>query len=149
MPTGAQIVDSFVKSLRGHEAATVVRSAISRNVFEIRGFVNVLLYVKGRGEAPYRWGVTANVVHRLQQQEILWFVILLFESENTGYLLPSKDVMDHIKNTWPLAGDGDYKPATGSYLSGSPPFSSFAQFLEQLVAHVNQTLLLAGKTRIV
>jgi hypothetical protein len=40
MPTGAEIVDSFVKSLHGHEATTVVRSAISRNVFEIRSRVD-------------------------------------------------------------------------------------------------------------
>lgn len=129
---GAQIVDSFIKFLRNSEGIAVERSFVSRNVFNVTGRINVLLYVKGRAESPYRWGVTANVVRRLQQQEIKWFVVLLFESESTGYLLSSKDVMKYIRKTWPLAGDGDYKPAAGSYLKQSYPFSSFDQFLSQL-----------------
>jgi hypothetical protein len=136
--TGAKIVDSFVKCLCDHEGIAVVRSAVSRNVFQISGRVNVLLYVKGRAEAPYRWDVTANVVGRLQQQKIPWFVVLLFESKNTGYLLPSQKVTYFIQNTWPLAGDGDYKPATGSYLDRCRPFSSFNQFLVQLAAQVGE-----------
>lgn len=130
MNTGAQIVDGFVSELRRSPGLRVERSIVSRNVFEVSGSVHCLLYIKGRGETPYRWGVTANVVERLRQQSLNWFIVLLYESMNTGYLLSSTDVVYYIHNSiWPLGSDGDYKPASGTYLSRNSPFTSFNEFV--------------------
>jgi hypothetical protein len=73
--------------------------------------MSCLLYVKGSGTYPPRWGVTSNVVDRLRQRNKPGVVILLFESPNYGYVLSSADVEHYIRNdVWPLAKDGDYKP---------------------------------------
>ena len=110
MATGSQIVTDFVSTLGKTPGVTVTHSDISQNVFEVDGRFSCLLYVKGRGEVPYTWGVTANVVERLKQQKQRWFTVLLYESRNTGYFLPSADVTHYMmEKVWPLALDGDYK----------------------------------------
>jgi hypothetical protein len=128
MVTGAQIVTEFVAALRGLTGVSITRSSLSRNVFELSGPRTCLLYVKGRAESPYRWGVTANVVSRLQAQEKDWFVILLYESRESGYLLSASDVAHYMSGVWPLGADGDYKPAPGNYLDRNSPFKSFSNF---------------------
>src|SRR5437588_8846375 len=110
---------------------------MSHNVWKVTGAlasrdVSCLLYVKGRDEAPYRWGVTANVVARLKGQTLSWNTVLLYESRDTGYFLTSGDVLYCIQKVWPLGADGDYKPATGTYLSRATPFSSFPALLALL-----------------
>ena len=127
---GTQLVDDFVKALNALAGISVNRSAISRNVFEFKGRTNCLLYVKGRAEQPYRWGVTANVIDRLQAQQNKWYVILLFVSCDRGYLLTSQDVEYYLHHVWPLGRDGDYKPATGSYLSRNTTIYSIKDFME-------------------
>ena len=117
---------------RPRGGCSVARSPISQNVFNVTGRIEALLYVKGRAEQPYRWGVTANVVERLRRQAQRWFVVLLFESVNTGYLLSSEDVLGYVRGTWPLGTDGDYKPASGTYLVNNMPFASFDEFIRQL-----------------
>lgn len=135
MTTGSQIVTDFVSALGKTHRATVTRSDVSRNIFEVVGRFSCLLYVKGRGEAPYKWGVTANVVERLKRQKQRWFVVLLYESRNTGYFLPSADITHYMmEKIWPLALDGDYKPAIGTYLARNKPFTSFNEFLSLLDA---------------
>lgn len=132
MSTGVQIVLDFVSSLRETAGISIIHSQISKNVWQVDEPVRCLLYVKGRSKAPYRWGVTANVIKRLNCQERKWFVVLLYESSNSGYCLPSSDVLYYIDGIWPLARDGDYKPAPGNYLSGKVPFKSFNEFLNVL-----------------
>ncbi len=61
-------------------------------------------------------------------------VVLFYDSYETGYLLSSYDVIDYTANVWPLAGDGDYKPATGSYLSKNMPFKTLDEFFGQLAS---------------
>lgn len=132
MSTGAQIVADFAAALSRASGLTVTRGGASRNVWQVEGDAQCLLYIKGRGEAPYNWGVTAKVVERLQGKKQQWFTVLLFESKDSGYLLSSADVLYYIKHVWPLAADGDYKPATGTYLSHNVPFHSFEEFLRVL-----------------
>lgn len=129
MVTGAQVVTDFVAALRGVPNLTVTRCALSRNVIELSGPARGLLYIKGRAEPPYRWGVTANVVSRLKAQREIWQVVLLYEFKDTGYLLSASDVQHYMHGVWPLGADGDYKPAPGSYLSRNSPFRSFATFI--------------------
>ena len=84
---------------------------------------------KGRGETPYRWGVTANVLERLNAQSLPWTTVLLYESKDNGYLLTSTDTLYCAQSIWPLGTDGDYKPGAGSYLSRATVFSSVNGFL--------------------
>src|SRR5437016_1999694 len=101
MSTGQQIVRGFVSELTKHGLA-VAAAGMSHNVWKVTGAVasrqvSCLLYVKGRAEAPYRWGVTANVVARLKGQTLSWNTVLLYESRDTGYFLTSGDVLYCIK----------------------------------------------------
>lgn len=129
---GTELVKGFVGALNERAGTKVTRTSISQNVFEYTGQGNVLLYVKGRAEQPLRWGVTANVVQRLQSQAKPWVVILLFESYDHGYLLTQDDVEDCIRNVWSLGKDGDYKPSSGSYLSHKQPFYSIQGFMDAI-----------------
>jgi hypothetical protein len=128
---GTYLVNRFVQALN-ERGIKVVRTSISRNVFEFNGRSNSLLYIKGRSEQPLRWGVTANVIERLQSQTKPWAVILLFESYERGYFLSQQDVNYYIRDTWPLARDGDYKPSPGSYLSGNPPLYSIQDLIDSI-----------------
>jgi len=127
---GTQLVNDFIQELKSQCGITISRTSISRNIFELSGKYNCLLYVKGRSEQPYRWGVTANVIERLQAQPKKWMVILLFDSHKKGYFLNSDDIKHYIKNVWPLGADGDYKPASGSYLSRNTALHSMKDFLK-------------------
>lgn len=129
---GTDLVKGFIGALNGRTGIKAIRTSISQNVFEYTGRTNLLLYVKGRAEQPLRWGVTANVVQRLRSQAKPWAVILLFESYDRGYFLTQNDVENYIRNTWPLAKDGDYKPSPGSYLSGRQPFYSMQGFIDTI-----------------
>lgn len=129
---GTKIVSSFTESLEKVPNLTVKRSSISRQVFELIGPTNCLLYVKFRSDYPLKWGVTANVVNSLKNQNLPWVAILLFLSHEKGYLLSSSDVNYYIKNVWPLGSDGDYKPAEGIYLDRNKPFASIADLIDQL-----------------
>lgn len=128
---GIKIVNDFVYALNALNGITINQTIISRNVFELKSTVNYLLYIKGRAAQPYRWGITANVVDKLKSQHKNWCVILLFDSCNKGYLLTPQDVEFYIQNVWPLGRDGDYKPATGSYLSMNVALHSINEIIKQ------------------
>ena len=132
------IVKNFIKALAKRESYVVNQVRItprSRSVYKISGKLNCLLSLHYISHPPYRWGVTANVVEKLRRQRAPWGVVLLFESHEQGYLLPSTDVIYYTEKVWPLAADGDYKPAApGSYLHRNNPFNSLDEFLMQLSA---------------
>ena len=121
---GTEIVDEFIRALNDRSEVRVLQTPISKNVFEYSGRNKVLLYVKGRAQYPYRWGVTKNVIQRLRGESKPWIVILLFESHEKGYLLTTRDTDHYIDGVWPLGADGDYKLATGSYLANNFPLYS-------------------------
>ena len=105
---------------------------MSRNIVELSGSINCLIYFKVRSEAPYRWGVTANRIEELEQSTGKWVIVLLYESPNTGYLITAENVNRYL-SIWPLGGDGDYKIATGSYLQFNGPFHSFTELINSLL----------------
>lgn len=129
---GIQIVSDFIQAVNQLPNFSAARTTISRQVFETTGSKNCLLYVKSRSAHPFKWGATANVIDKLKSQDLPWFVILLFLSHKTGYLLSSNDVNYYIKSVWPLAADGDYKPAEGTYLHRNNPFNSVKECIDQL-----------------
>jgi hypothetical protein len=79
-----------------------------------------------------RWGVTKNVIDRLKNQNLPWYVILLFLSHESGYLLSMGDVNYYIKNVWPLGADGDYKLSEGNYLSRNRTSNSLISGIKEL-----------------
>jgi hypothetical protein len=123
---GTQIVSDFVAELQ-RRGYVVTASRLSKNVYDVDG--RILLYIKGRAEAPYRWGVTANVIERLTHQKLPWGIVLLHDAKDTGYYLGSADAIFCTEHVWPLGADGDYKPAPGNYLTGATQFTSVAAFL--------------------
>jgi hypothetical protein len=129
---GSQIVSNFRNAIQGEYGRRLKFTSISRQVFELEKERNYLLYVKARSAHPLRWGVTKNVIDRLNNQKLPWFVILLFLTHESGYLLSMEDVNFYIKNVWPLGADGDYKPSEGSYLSRNIPFNSLLLSIEEL-----------------
>ena len=132
MAKGTEIVKKFIRALNARNGVSVLHIPISRNVFEYNGENKILLYVKGRAEEPYRWGVTANVINRLRSESKPWVVILLFDTHEKGYLLTSDDTDRYIKDVWPLGSDGDYKPATGSYLGNNSPLYSLDSVINEI-----------------
>jgi len=129
---GSQIVSNFRKAIQNQYGTGLKFTSISRQVFELEGERNCLLYVKARSARPIRWGVTKNVIDRLKNQSLPWFVILLFLSHESGYLLSMDDIEYYIKSVWPLGADGDYKPSEGRYLSRNNPFNSLLSLMEQI-----------------
>jgi hypothetical protein len=54
------------------------------------------------------------------------------ESPDKGYLLTSRDTDRYIDDVWPQGADGDYKPATGSYLANNYPLNSLDSMVEEI-----------------
>lgn len=129
---GSKIVSNFRMAIQSEYGKGLKATSISRQVFEFKGERSCLLYVKARSAHPIRWGVTKNVIDRLKNQNLSWYVILLFLSHESGYLLSMDDVNYYIKTVWPLGADGDYKPSEGSYLSRNRPFNSLLSVMEEL-----------------
>ena len=133
MAKGTEIVKKFIQALNSRNGVSVLRTPISRNVFEYSGRKKVLLYVKGRAQEPYRWGVTKNVIQRLRNESKPWIVVLLLDSHEKGYLLTSRDTDHYINDdVWPLGADGDYKPATGSYLANNSRLYSLDSIVNEI-----------------
>ena len=111
---------------------------MSRNIIELSGSINCLIYFKVRSKKSYNsynWGVTANRIDELKQSDMKWVLVLLYESASTGYFITAGDINRYLSlSIWPLGRDGDYKVATGSYLRfNKKPFQSFSEFLNFLV----------------
>lgn len=104
---------------------------LSRKIIELSGSINCLLYFKVRSSEPYRRGVTANRINELNQSGKRWYLVLLYESAQSGYLLTSEEVSRYL-SIWALGRDGDYKVGPGSYLQFNQPFHSFSEFLMSL-----------------
>jgi hypothetical protein len=114
-------------SVNGHEQ--------SKSFLVLSGRRNCVVYFKVRSQKPYKWGVTKNQLEWLKGSGLDWKLVLLYESPGTGYLLTAADVERHIGDSiWPLGKDGDYKPASGTYLQFYEAFNSFDEFVNLLLA---------------
>ena len=106
---------------------------MSRNIVELSGSINCLIYFKVRSERPHRWGITANRIEELKESGKKWILVLLYESPDTGYFITPEDVNRYL-SIWPLGSDGDYKVGPGRYLQFDKPLHSFAEFIDSLVS---------------
>ena len=132
IPKGSELVLNFIKAFSTMPGIEIKQADISKQVFRVSGRLDCFLYIKGRGATPYRWGITKNVLKRLDDQDLPWFVVLLFDSPKNGYLLSPADVEYYIKTEWPMAADGDYKVRTGTCLSENKPLKETNEFILEL-----------------
>ena len=108
----------------------------TNNILELSGAGNCLLYFKIRSEAPYRWGVTNNRIEELKASRKKWFVVLLYETPHSGYLLTPSDVHRYVKeNLWPLGrgkNKNEYKIGPTKTLQYNEPFHTLRDFIKFL-----------------
>ena len=130
METAQEIFLGFLSRLRDAAARDGLSVALRLGrVARISGGRDYHLYIKVRSQEPFKWGGTKNRLDWLKDNRFKWGVVLLRGSSESGYFLPAKDVNRYIEDaTWPLAADGDFKPAEGSYLRLNKPFNSFQEF---------------------
>jgi len=117
----------------------------TKNIIELNGYLNCLLYFKIRSEEPYRWGVTKSRIEELQVSSKKWFIVLLFETPKDGYLLTSKDVERYInEGLWPMGKDkknkNEYKISKGKPLQNKHPFNAFEDFINSLINSINNKI---------
>ena len=119
----------------------------TKNIIELFGHINCLLYFKIRSGVPYRWGVTKTRIDELRDSGERWLVVLLYETVDNGYLLTANDVGRYIKeNLWPLGRDknkNEYKIRPGSTLQYNDPFHSFVDFI-RAVEELGRSVWRAG-----
>jgi hypothetical protein len=109
----------------------------THNIVELSGQIDCLIYIHIRSEEPYRWGVTKTRVEELAKLQKKWFVVLLFETPEEGYLLTANDVRRYInENLWPLGKNeknkNEYKVQPGKSLKYHKPFKTFQEFMNSL-----------------
>lgn len=114
----------------------------TNNILELFGIISCLLYFKIRSEAPYRWGVTDNRIEELKASRTKWFVVLLYETPDNGYLLTPSDVRRYVKeNLWPLGrgnNKNEYKIGPTKTLQHNKPFHTFRDFIKSLRVKLQQ-----------
>ena len=131
---GNQIVKELIEHLSKVPDITVTRSSISRwrRVFQLSGKLNGFIYLNAIGHYPYRWGITKNTVDKIEAQKTSWCVILLYESNQTGYVISAEEYHKRVaQNLWPFH-QGDYKLTDGKSLVGIPRFSTVDELLNLL-----------------
>jgi hypothetical protein len=108
----------------------------TNNILELSGTINCLLYFKIRSEVPYRWGITKTRIEELENLHRKWFVVLLYETSENGYLLSDSNVRRYIsENLWPLGrarNKNEYKIQLGKTLKYNKPFKTFEEFVKFL-----------------
>ncbi len=82
---GNKIVANFTREINSKGGVILNSTSISRNIFELSGSINCLLYIKAIAKPPNKWGVTENVVNRLKSQKLPWVVVLLFQGRANLY----------------------------------------------------------------
>jgi len=109
----------------------------TNNIVELSGRIGCLLYIKIISKEPYRWGVTKTRIEELENLHKKWFVVLLYETPENGYLLSDGDVKRYIsENLWPLGrgrNKNEYKVQPGKTLKyNKQPFETFEEFIRFL-----------------
>jgi len=117
----------------------------TKNIIELNGSLNCLLYFKIRSGKPYRWAATKSRIEELQASGKKWFIVLLFETHNNGYLLTSKDVERYIdEGLWPMGRDkknkNEYKICRGKPLQNNHHFSTFEDFINSLINNMSNKI---------
>ena len=124
---GNQLVDNLIGNLSGFPKLTVTplpRISSRRRVFRLDGEIKGIIYVKAIAHAPHYWGITKTTINNIIRQNTAWCVILLYDSEQTGYVISSKEYYNRTnKRLWPYA-QGDFKISKGKSLQGIPQFKT-------------------------
>lgn len=129
---GNQIVEEFAQKLSLFNDVNLRKSNLSKmgKVYELSGKIGCLLYIKAIAHPPHHWGITKHTVEKIETISIPWFIILLYDSANTGYVISSSEyyrkTRDHI---WPDA-QGDYKISENKSLKGIPKFFEVSELID-------------------
>ena len=92
-------------------------------VFQVEQ-LNSLFYVLTRNSNKNQnWGVTENLIQKLQEQSKKWFLVLLSETPLPNFILTANNVNQIIENKKWKVSNGNYKTTTLS-LSDNYKFSS-------------------------
>ena len=130
---GDELVKELVKKLSVIPGLSVHSSDISKKgkVYLLDKKFKGYIYIKAIADDPHRWGITKNIVNNLENKQIPWCIILLHDSEDTGYVISSQEYRERVaERLWPFA-QGDYKITEGKSLKDIPKFSSMKE-LQQL-----------------
>ena len=104
--------------------------------------MNCLLYFKIRSAEPPRWGVTSKRIEELETLSKKWFLVLLYRTPDSGYLLTANDVGRYIReNLWPLGrgkNKNEYKVGPSTTLKYNKQFETFRDFIKTLRVIVKQ-----------
>jgi hypothetical protein len=101
---GKHLVLDFIKRLSKVSQFSIDKASIpgAKNIYKVLQNEASLLYLRSIAKKPYQWGVTNNIIERLDRQPLHWAVILLFNTPETGYLLSSHCVFVNVKKeAWP------------------------------------------------
>jgi hypothetical protein len=124
---GNQLVDNLIRNLSGFKNLTVkplLHISSRKKVFMLNEEIKGIIYVKAIAHAPHHWGITKTTVNNIIRQNTAWCVILLYDSEQTGYVISSKEYYNRTnKELWPWA-QGDFKISKGKSLHGIPQFKT-------------------------
>jgi len=105
----------------------------TRNILQLTGVVDLLLYVKIRSSPPGFWGLAKSRIADLESSACPWAMALLVGSTGAGYLVPSEEVARRIQSgDWRLASDGDYRVSEGRTLDVSLRFGSFTELAQSV-----------------
>jgi hypothetical protein len=110
----------------------------THNIVELSGQIDCLIYIHVISGEQHRWGVTKTRIEELENLHKKWFVVLLYETPENGYLLADRDVRRYIdENLWPLGKNennkNEYKVQPGKSLKyHDEPFQTFQGFVNLL-----------------
>ena len=131
---GDQLINDLVKKLSALPDLSVAASNLSRmgKIYSLNGSLEGYVYLKAIATYPHRWGITRNTINKLERSKEPWSIILLYDSDHTGYVISSVEYRDRVAgNLWPFH-QGDYKITEGKSLKAIPHFTTVEQLLSLL-----------------
>ena len=135
---GDQLIKELVNKLSALSGISIKPSTISKmgKVYLLGGRLNGHVYLKAIARYPHRWGITKNTIDKIEAANRPWCILLLHDSEDTGYVISSPEYRERVAmKLWPFH-QGDYKITEGKSLRGIPHFS----FIDQLLVLLDSQL---------
>ena len=102
----------------------------NKHILEVSSDIdNFIFYVKESTLENGFWGLNPKYVEKIEDSEVTWFLVLLLQTSEVGYLLSGKTVRRYInENRWSSDSRGEFK-IHESELSRGFLFNSFDEFI--------------------
>ncbi len=138
------IADDFISNLKmlGEKNSFVCNIYVRnmqpiKRIIELKGSLNCFIYFKIRSGKPYTWGITKSRIDNLQNSGENWFILLLFETPNNGYIIKPKEAKRYREEgLWPMGhgkNKNEYKIGPGTRLQYSHLFNNSEDFLSHIL----------------